>query len=97
MPTDLSTPPTKLGKPDGDAFVHVDTLQHQTTGVIAKITVRQRDGRVTFSIAREYEADGRTQQTSFLKKAHIPALRAILDDLDERLEQLEDEARAKKR
>lgn len=66
-------------------------------GVIATITARERDGRVTFMIQREFDRDGKTVQTAFLARRHIAAVRRILNDLEERLEQVEDQERARHR
>ena len=79
-----------------DAFEVEETVR-DPDGVIATITVRKRDGKVSFAIAREFENKGKTQRTSFLRAAHLPALQRIVNDLGERLELLEDRARAKRR
>jgi len=70
---------------------------HDPDGIVAIITERTRDGRVSFMIAREFEQEGTTKRSSFLAKRHLPAVRRLLADLEERLELAEDRARAKKR
>lgn len=66
-------------------------------GVVAVITERDKDGRVSFAIFREYEERGETKRTSYLARRHIAAVRRLCNDLEERLEQAEDRARARKR
>lgn len=66
-------------------------------GVIAVVTERVKDGRVSFAIFREYDVKGKTQRTSFLARRHIAAIRRLCNDLEERLEAHEDRARAKHR
>jgi len=66
-------------------------------GVVAIITERLRDGRVSFMIAREHEFDGQTKRSPYLARRHLAAVRRLLADLEERLELAEDRARAKKR
>lgn len=66
-------------------------------GVIAVITERVRDGRISFMIAREFERDGKTERSAFLARRHLPAVRRLLADLEERLELSEDRSRAKRR
>lgn len=66
-------------------------------GVIATITERTRDGRISFTIARQYDTQGQTKETKYLSARHIPAVVRLLGDLQERLEAHEDRARAKRR
>lgn len=68
-------------------------------GVAVVITERNRDGRVSFSLIREYEISGSTRQTNFLNRRHIAAVRRLLDDLEEHetLELHEDRGRTKRR
>ena len=66
-------------------------------GVVAVITERVKDGRISFMISREFEVDGKTQRSAYLNTRHIPAVQQLLADLAERLELAEDRAREKKR
>lgn len=66
-------------------------------GVIAVITKSSRDGRISFKLAREFEQNGTTKQTPYLARRHLPAIRRLLADLEERLDICEDQARAKLR
>ena len=66
-------------------------------GVVAVITERVKDGRISFMISREFEIDGKTQRSAYLNTRHIPAVRRLLNDLTERLELAEDQARARHR
>ena|SRR3972149_6169139 len=97
MPKSDHQPQNK--KPDNanNANFKVTEIIRDPDGVIAVITERTRDGHITFSIAREIERDGKTERTSFLARRHLPAVRRLLDDLVDRLETAEDQARAKRR
>ena len=66
-------------------------------GIVAVITERAADGRVSFMLAREFERDGETQRSAYMARRHIAAARRLLNDLEDRLELAEDRARAKKR
>jgi len=77
-------------------FKEIDIVRHPD-GVIAVVTERARDGRVSFSIAREFEVGGKTKRTSYLARRHLPAVQQLLSDLSERLELAEDRTRAKRR
>lgn len=91
--TNMSTPPTK--KPAGQ-FNELEVIRHPD-GVVAVITERIRDGRVSFMIAREYDVDGEVKRSAYIARRHLPAARMLINDLEERLELAEDRARAKKR
>ncbi len=66
-------------------------------GVIAIITERMKTGQMTFSLSKEYEANSVTKTSPYLNRRHIAACRRILNDLEERLDALEDQARSKRR
>lgn len=72
-------------------------------GVVAVVTERKRDGRISFMIAREYDqkdnATGEmiTRRSSYLNNHHLPAVRRLLVDLEDRLEIIEDRARTARR
>lgn len=75
-------------------FEEVETVRHPD-GVVAVVTTHRLNGRVSFSLAREFDRDGKVQRTQFLGRRHIEAARALLNDLVERLETHEDRARAR--
>lgn len=79
-----------------DEFRVIETVR-DPDGVIATVTERVRDGRVSFSIAREYTSNGQTKETKYLSARHVPAVVRLLNDLQEKLELHEDRARAKRR
>ena len=81
---------------DNPNFRVVETIR-DPDGVIAVITERVIDGRISFSFARELEREGKTTRTNFLARRHLPAVRRLLDDLVDRLELAEDRTRAKRR
>lgn len=70
----------------------VETLRDET-GVIATITVDPK-GRTSFSLGREFERGGLTQRTNFLGRRHVAAARTLLDQLEVKLEDVEDRERA---
>lgn len=66
-------------------------------GVVAVISERIRTGQMSFAIYKEFDQDGKTRHSSYLSARHIPAIRRILDDMTERVEELEDKARSARR
>jgi hypothetical protein len=93
MATPESAEPTAT---NNQSFRQLEQLR-DPDGVLVTITENVRDGRVTFMIQREYEKGGTTKQTAFLHRRHIAAVRRVLNDLDERLELIEDQTRARRR
>ncbi len=77
-------------------FAEVETVQ-DPDGVVAIITERVSDGRISFMLAREFDRDGDVCRSAYLARRHIRAARRLLSDLEERLEAAEDRARAKRR
>lgn len=79
-------------------FQEVARVRHPA-GVIAVITKRVTDGRISFSICREFDVmergEKKTKTSTFLARRHIPAVVELLNDLaeDETLDDLEDRAR----
>ena len=65
--------------------------------MIAVITERVRDGRISFMLAREFDRDGETCRSAYLARRHIAAARRLLNDLEEQLETHEDRSRARVR
>lgn len=97
MPGENQTAPSRTSRhAHKDEFTVVEIVR-DPDGVIAKITERSRDGRVSFTLAREYESNGDTKETKYLSARHLPAIARLLADLGEKLELAEDRARAKKR
>ena len=90
--------PEQVDAADGDSnvFKIIETVA-DPDGIIAVITERERDGRVSFSLFREYETSGKTKRTSYMRRHHITAIRRLLNDLEDRLELAEDRTRAKRR
>lgn len=82
--------------PNSVDFSHVDTVR-DPDGPVAIITERNKDGRVTFSLMKEFDRGGKTERTPYFHRSHIPALRRLIDDLEEKLEVVEDRTRAKHR
>lgn len=88
--------PSRLGAVSENVFREIEIIR-DPDGPIAVITERERDGRVSFMLSREFESGGKTQRTSFLKRHHIAAIRRLLNDLEEKLDLAEDRTRAKRR
>jgi hypothetical protein len=66
-------------------------------GIVAVITERVSDGRLSFGLFREFEKAGKTQRSAYLAHRHIPGGRRLMAELDKRLEQMEDRSRAARR
>jgi hypothetical protein len=66
-------------------------------GIIAVITERATDGRISFGLFREFEKDGHTERSAYLAHRHIPGARRLLMELDRRLELIEDRSRQARR
>ncbi len=94
MGTPAATPRTS--PKSADEFRVLDVVK-DPDGVIAEITERVRDGRVSFSLGREFDRGGKTEKTKFFSARHVPAIVRVLNDLQERLEAHEDRTRAKRR
>jgi len=93
----MPTVQTSAKKPTAsDAFNELEIIR-DPDGVVAVITERARDGRVSFMIAREFDQEGKTKRSAYIARRHLPAVRRLLADLEERLELAEDRARAKRR
>lgn len=95
----MQTQPTQAQVPAVEQNPDFKTLHivRDPDGVIAVISERKRDGRISFMIAREFEIKGETKRGAYLARRHIAAVRRLLVDLEERLELVEDQARAKLR
>jgi len=80
-------------------FREIALISDTETGVIGTIQVRDRNGvpDLSWAIMKEFDRDGRTERSAFLKKRHIGAVRKILDELEERLDREEDRLRAELR
>jgi hypothetical protein len=78
------------------AFVEVAQVR-DPDGVVAAITERSTTGEISFAIYREFEKNGETRRSAFLARRHLPALRRMIADLEDRIELEEDRSRAKRR
>ena len=66
-------------------------------GVLAVVTERVSDGRLSYALFREFEQEGQTKRSAYLAHRHIPGAIRLLKELDRRLEQMEDRSRAARR
>jgi hypothetical protein len=66
-------------------------------GVVAVISERVKDGRISFMIAREFDQNGAVKRSAYLARRHLAAAARLLSELGERLELAEDRARARQR
>lgn len=75
------------------------TLQEIRTddGVLITITERDLDGRISFSIAKEFDRGGKVNRTHFMNRRQLPTLIEALEKLGPAIEQLEDASRARRR
>ena len=55
-------------------------------GITIVITERIDTGHLSFRILKEYENHGEVKTTSYLGRRHIPAIRRLLQLLEDRLE-----------
>lgn len=72
-------------------------LVRDEDGVLALISEHMPSGRLSFMIAREFERGGETQRTAFLQRRHLSAAHRLLDQLEAKLDTLEDRTREAKR
>lgn len=84
--------PTAAGQP----FRSVAEIR-DPDGVVAVITERADDGRISFGIFREFTNRGKTVRSAYLAHRHIPACHRLLVELGRRLELLEDRSRMRRR
>jgi hypothetical protein len=88
--------PADESSPSSAGFKHLRDIL-DPDGIVAALTVREEDGRVSFALLREYSVGGKPKRTAYLKRSHIPALRRLLDDLEVQLELEEDRQRTQRR
>lgn len=81
----------------GRAEYVVREILRDPDGVVAVISERLRDGRISFMIGREFERNGKTQRSAYLAFRHLPAVTRLLSEIPHRVELLEDQARARHR
>ena len=74
-------------------FEELATLR-DPDGPIAVVSLNRENGRVTFAITKEFDRAGKTERTPYLSLRHIQGCRRLLDDLESRLPEDEDRARA---
>jgi hypothetical protein len=68
-------------------------------GVVAPITVSDKDGniRLSFAVMREFDKNGEVGRTAFLNRRHIPAAIRLLERMAEAMDAEEDKLRATRR
>lgn len=66
-------------------------------GLVAVITEQTDTGRMSYAIFREFDRNGETCQTAYKQERHIGAELRLLSHLKDRLPELEDRARARRR
>lgn len=79
--------------PNNPNFREIEVVR-MPDGLFAQITVNDDKGRVSFSVGREYDRNGETIRTVFLNRRHLDSLRAVIDELEAKLDRYEDQARA---
>lgn len=78
-------------------FVDTHVLRHPTGSIIARVTEKVSDGKMSFALFREFDRRGATERSIFLAHRQIDAARALLTQLDRDLPRLEDAARSRRR
>ena len=66
-------------------------------GLIAKLTERVSDGRISAGIFRSFEESGKTKESAYFAHRHIDAAHRLLTWLDQHMLLLEDQARTRRR
>lgn len=79
-------------------FVELEPLRHPDS-VIIPVTYRLRDGKVelSFTIAKEFDRDGRPERSAYLGRRHLAAVNDLLARLPTHLDLLEDRIRTERR
>lgn len=77
-------------------FREIEVIRH-SSGVAAIITERITDGRVSVMFAREYDHGGQVKRSAFVARRHLAGIRALIDEIEIRLDALEDETRMQRR
>lgn len=90
----MSTPHNVPSPPP--AFAIVDKVR-DSSGLVVTITKRVKDGVVSFAIGKEFDRGGRTAESMYLNRRHLPALLKLLERLGPVLDQAEDAARTEAR
>jgi hypothetical protein len=95
----MSTPTNKPppAPTQSSPYKEVSRLVDLEGGVVAILTANESNGRVSFKLMRQFEEKGVTKDTAFMLRRHIPAIRRVLDDLENQLEIEEDRTRTAKR
>ena len=91
------TDANSTSKTDSNHEFQVIEVIRDPDGVVAVITERLDNGRISFMLAREFELNGETRRSAYLNPRHLTAVRRLIADLEERLELAEDRAREKRR
>src|SRR5262245_28971124 len=85
---------TKTTTDSKHEFRQVEVVE-DPDGVVAVISERRDDGRISFMLAREFDQNGVRKRSAYLARRHLAAAARLLSDLGERLELAEDRARAR--
>lgn len=86
----------ELASEDRGGFRDIAELR-DPDGIVAVITERVADGRISFGLFREFTVGGEDRRSAYLAHRHIAGAHRVLAELDRRLEQIEDRARARRR
>jgi hypothetical protein len=78
----------------------LEPIRDTESGLICKISIRERPGAprsVSFMLAKEFERDGRTENTAWLPRRMLEAAKNMLEKVEPVLDNLEDRVRAEDR
>lgn len=81
------------------AYEDLPLIRHPS-GLVAKISIRtlpRGQKAVSFMLAKEFEREGRTEQTAWMGRRHVEAARELLDEVEKKIEEIEDQLRAEER
>lgn len=92
----MASTPSTQADPQSDPYTQIEVVR-DPDGPVAVVTERKKDGRITFSLSKEFDRNGKVERTPYFHRSHIPALRRLIDDLEAQLELFEDRARARRR
>ena len=84
-------------------FREVAKIRDREEGVVvAAITERESDGKISFCIFREFDRTGpdgdlEASRSTYMALRHIPAIHRLLIELVQRLEEIEERSRGARR
>lgn len=79
-------------------YVEVETIRDpECEGIAAVVSMRVSKGTFKFKLVKEFERGGKTTNTVYLERRHVDSTHKILDRVARRIDELEDQERARRR